>query len=67
MLSSTTLNNYINKRSYLCIELVRSTSEGSYLVIFTLANREVPDQAALKAAWSGSALFAKVLKVVSMR
>ena len=46
--------------------LVRSTSVGSYLIIFTWANRVDPDQAALtRAAWSESALFAKMLKGVS--
>ena len=48
--------------------LVRFTSVGSYLIIFPLANRVDPDRAALKrAVRSGSALFAKVLKCVSMR
>ena len=45
--------------------LVRSTSVGSYLIIFPYANIVDPDQAALTI--SGSALFAKVLKCVSMR
>ena len=47
--------------------LVRSTSVGSYLIKFPYGNRENPDQAALtRAALSGSARFAKVLKSVSM-
>ena len=48
--------------------LVRSTSVGSHLIIFPYANRVYPDQAALtRAARYGSALFAKVVKGVSMR
>ena len=47
--------------------LVRSISVGSYLIIYPYANRVDPDQAALtRAAWSWSALFAKVLKGVYM-
>ena len=52
---------YIEKKTL----LVRSTSVGAYLIIFTYANRVDLDQAALTRA--GSALFAKVLKGVSMR
>ena len=48
--------------------LVRSTSVGSYLNIFPYANRVDPIQAALTiAAYSGSALFAKMLKGISMK
>ena len=43
-------------------------SVGSSLIIFPEAKRVDPDQAALRrAAWSGSALFEKVFKGVSMR
>ena len=50
--------------------LVRSPSVGwdIHCIIFPKANRVDPDQAALtRAALSGSALFAKELKGVSMR
>ena len=48
--------------------LVGYTSVGSYLINFPSANRVDPDQAALaRGTCSGSALFAKVLKGVSMR
>ena len=48
--------------------LVRSTIVGSYLIIFPLANRVDPDQSALiRAARSGSGLFAKASKCASMR
>ena len=46
------MNNSLNKLSHLIIEynvkklLVRSTSVGSYLIIFSLINRVDPDQAA---------------------
>ena len=66
------MNNYINKFSCWYTEqrnyFVRSTSVGSHLIILRLANRVGRDQAALtRAAGSGSVLFAKVLKGISMR
>ena len=50
--------------------LVRSSSVGSYQIIFPQANRVDPDQAALTGAElpeMGLSLFAKVLKGISMR
>ena len=48
--------------------VVWSTNVGSYLIIFPSANRVDPDQAALtRAARSGSARFAKVLKGTYMK
>ena len=63
------MNNYI-RTLYIKQMNYRSTKVGSYLIIFPKANRVYSDQTALtiaaRAAWSGSALFAKVFKCVSM-
>ena len=66
------MNDYINKLSCLLHRtkklLVRSTSVGSFLIVFPKANRVDRDQAALtRAACSGSALFAKASKGISMK
>ena len=67
------MNNYINTFSCLYIYrtkilLVRSTSVGSYNIIFPEANRVDPDQTALtRAAWSGSALILRQVNTLSSR
>ena len=60
------MNNYINKHSLLYIEQINYLSGPLvyYHIIFPEANRVDLDQAA---ACSGSALFAKALKGVSLR